>query len=493
MTDERDIDALEKSRICANCVGEAFLSAQIERDGDTGTCHYCGEDGKTISIGELADEIDAAFENHYRPTATTPSSFEHAMMKEGDYDWEREGEPVVYAIGEAAEIDEEPAEDVRKVLEEKHWDKEVAQMGDEGPFDEEAHYTAKEIDDVEYRENWRYFESNLKTEARFFSATAEATLDSIFEELADHSDPEGNPVIVEAGPETKITSLYRARVFQSGTELEKALKRPDLHVGPPPAALAKAGRMNAHGISVFYGATDANIAIGEVRPPVGSRVIVGQFMLLRKVRLLDVSALRSVYVEGSIFDPAYVGRLERARFLERLSERITRPVMPDDEPLEYLITQVIADYLASRTDPELDGILYPSVQEGTGGANVMLFHKTSRVTLMGISDGTTIDAHSVHQMEDGWETNYWVWEETPPAVPEEPEEDSDSGLNLAAIIAYSAPMAHDYDHREATLQLDLETLKVHHVQAATYAAVPYSVRRHRSEKVEPQFWAGISG
>ena len=41
---------------------------------------------------------------------------------------------------------------------------------------------------------------------------------------------------------------------------------------------------------------------------------------------------------------------------------MTAPVMPDDEPLEYLVTQTIADYLATRTEPALDGILYPSAQ-----------------------------------------------------------------------------------------------------------------------------------
>ena len=326
-TEENETE-IEQRRLCADCISESFLKAEVAKNGKDGTCHYCGEDGKTTSIGQIADEIETAFEHHYQRTTTEPSSMEYTMMKEGYYDWEREGEPVVYAIGEAAEIDEQPAEDIRHVLEDRNWHMEMAQMGEEGPFDEEAHYTAKEVDDIEYRENWLYFENSLKTEARFLNGTAKAMLDNVFEELADHSDPDGNPIIVDAGPETEITSLYRARVFQSGAGLDEALKRPDLHIGPPPTALARAGRMNAHGISVFYGATDTKVAIGEVRPPVGSRVMVGQFKLLRKVRLLDVSALQSVYVEGSIFDPAYIGRLERAKFLERLSDRITRPVMP---------------------------------------------------------------------------------------------------------------------------------------------------------------------
>jgi len=49
--------------------------------------------------------------------------------------------------------------------------------------------------------------------------------------------------------------------------------------------------------------------------------------------------------------------------------------MPNDEPFEYLATQVIADFLATRRDPELDGIIYRSAQ-ATGAAK----HRVWRVS-----------------------------------------------------------------------------------------------------------------
>lgn len=94
------------------------------------------------------------------------------------------------------------------------------------------------------------------------------------------------------------------------------------------------------GISVFYGATEPKIAINEVRPPVGSRVVVGRFDIIgrfditRPLRLLDVGALRSIYVEGSVFDSSYIRKLEKAKFLGRLSQEITMPVMPEGEPAD---------------------------------------------------------------------------------------------------------------------------------------------------------------
>jgi len=50
--------------------------------------------------------------------------------------------------------------------------------------------------------------------------------------------------------------------------------------------------------------------------------------------------------------------------------------MPDDAPLEYLITQVIAEYLAVHH--QLDGMLYNSVQADEKRANIVLFpHATA--------------------------------------------------------------------------------------------------------------------
>jgi len=384
MKDSDDDTEIKDRRLCSGCIGEAFLRAEIEKEGQSGTCHYCGNSGLTVSIDEMADRIETVFEQHYQCTATEPSSMEYAMIKDGDYDWEREGEPVVYAIASAAEIDVAPAEDIRQVPEDRHSDFERDQMGEEGPFDEGSHYVEKEADDIELQEDWRYFEDSLKTEARFFNGPGEAILKKVFEGLADHKVHDGKSIIVEAGPATDMPALFRARTFQSMTKLKEALKSPDKDIGSPPVGSALAGRMNARGISVFYGATNASVAIGEVRPPVGSRVVVGQFELLRKLRLLDVNALRSVYVEGSVFDAEYIGQLERARFLGRLSNHITMPVIPDDEPLDYLITQTIADYLANKSDAEVDGIIYPSVQGNEDGVNVVLFHKAARVELRAI-------------------------------------------------------------------------------------------------------------
>jgi hypothetical protein len=299
----------------------------------------------------------------------------------------------------------------------------------------------------------------------------------------EHKTQKGSPVVVEAGPGKELSALYRARVFQSATRLEDALKRPDKEVGPPPALAAAAGRMNALGISVFYGATDPLVALAEVRPPVGSRVVVGCFELIRPVRLLDIEALRSVEVTGSIFDRDFIRRLERAKFLKWLSHRIATPVMPDDEPFEYLPTQAIADFLATDAELDFDGLIYPSVQGSGGKPNVVLFHKAARVQPLDIPKGTEIGASLYHETEDGSEVDYWVFEEVPPKEPPSTSEIDDLSFSPAP---FTEPRS-DSDDREDTLKLDASKLTVHHINGVNFDSVEYPVVRHRSEKRQRLF------
>jgi hypothetical protein len=480
-----DSDDSDLKHVCFACVGEEFLSAEIKKDGNAAKCSYCGKKRRCFSIEELADRVESAFDAHYQRTSTEPDDFEYMMQKdkESDYEWSRHGEGVVWAIAEAAEVDEAVATDVQKLLEERHSDFESAQMGDECEFDSDSHYESKGPDDIELRENWRYFERSLKTETRFFNRSGEMTLASIFEGLADHETRGGRRVVIEAGPGEEITSLFRARVFQSPDPLKQALERPDIGLGPPPYGVATAGRMNAAGISVFYGALDPRIALAEIRPPVGSRVVVGQFTILRKLRLLDVEALKSVFIKGSIFDPSYIARLERAKFLGRLSDRISRAVMPNDELSDYLVTQAIADYLASEV--RLDGIVYPSVQAGSASRNIVLFHRAARVKEIELPYGTNVDAHLSTMTEDGPEANYWVWEEVPAEKPK-PKETGVSDVD--SILAFEpASILEDFDDRQTTLEFNLASLHVHHIEAVEFTTETHSVRRHRSIKGETPF------
>jgi len=166
------------------------------------------------------------------------------------------------------------------------------------------------------------------------------------------------------------------------------------------------------------------------------------------------------------------------------------PVMPDDEPFEYLSTQAVADFLATNANPPLDGILYPSVQSLKGNLNVVLFHKAARVKSLDIPKGTEIEARLYEDNDDGVEIYPWVWERVPseavpPAVPPiQPEPESSL---ISEVLDSSEPEEYDYEGREPTLKLDISDLQVHEVKGIEFQTEPHSVHRHRAEKGKTAF------
>jgi hypothetical protein len=488
---QHDIDELKEKKLCYHCVGEAYLSAEIRAEGKRLKCSYCDRTAKAYRIGEVVERIEAAFDQHYSRTSNEPTSWQYTLLndRESDYNWERDGEQVVYAIMNAADMPEAAAEDVQRILEDQYQDFDSAAIGEETEFSSDSYYEEKGTNDQEWQDEWRSFERSLKTEARLFNQTAAKHLASVFDGIETMRTSDGRPLVVDAGPGTGFGSIYRARVFQSDEKLEAALGRPDLHLGSPPAVLASAGRMNARGISVFYGANDPKVAVAEVRPPVGSQVAVARFEIVRPLQLLDLTALSSVSISGSVFDPKLAGRLERAMFLRSLSQRITRPVMPEDEAFDYLATQAVADFLATEAHVPLDGILFPSVQAAGNALNIVLFHKAARVETLSIPQGTEISARTGQMGEDGWEVEYSVIEEVPPSKNKSTDEEakkSDWPPDLGALIVAPWTPA-DYDDREASLRIVLDSVEIHIVRRVQFETEDHDVRRHRWEKRKLDF------
>jgi RES domain len=331
--------------------------------------------------------------------------------------------------------------------------------------------------------DWRSLENSFKTGARFFSRTVANHLTSILDGIGELETREGRPLVVDAGPGTDLHTLYRARVLQSDDKLEAAIVRPDIHLGSPPAHVAAAGRMNARGIPAFYGANNQKAAIAEVRPPVGSQIAVAQFEIIRKLRLLDLTALSDVRVTGSLADFGLAGRMEGAVFLRSLSGRITRPVMRDDEPFEYLATQVIVDFLATEALAPIDGIIFPSVQAVGDVLNVVLFHKAARVEPMNVPDGAEISASTGRWAEDGWVEDYEVLEKVPPFHGENGTNEQESGwLDFAAIEEAMPLDPGDADWRDDSLRIVPESVEVHRVKRVEFVTDQFTVKRHRREK-----------
>jgi hypothetical protein len=433
-------------RLCAECIDEPYLANLIVKHGDAGICDYCEREGSTETISELADRFEAMFQQHYEREG------------EVDYRWaEPRGESVEFIIADTGRLPDEAAADIQSVMEDRYFDFDAAAMGDQTEYDSELTYVESHVDVRDLQEDWSALEQEIKTRRRFFSRSAESGFARLFDGVHSLTTRDGRTVVRVIGPDTDIPALFRGRSFQSTARFDEALIEPERLVGSPATEHARAGRMNAQGVSVFYGATSEALALAEVRPPVGSRVITGRFDLLRPLTVLDVEALETVLVTGSLFDPNFATQLERAAFLARLARRIRMPVMPDDEATDYLVTQAMADFLSDRLEPPLDGIAYGSPQSGAEEEfNVALFNPAARVEAVAEAEGDV----SIHASGGDEEIDaYTVWTEIDSAKEPQKPPAPDDFWDIRTDETDG-----DLDLRRDTLRLDRDSLQVHHVR-----------------------------
>ena len=328
-------------------------------------------------------------------------------------------------------------------------------------------------------------------------------LDFIFGDLNDHVSAGERPVVREFNPGDEDASIWRGRAAQSTEEVKSILGLPSREIGPPPSRLAKAGRMNPQGISVFYGALDKYTCIAEVRAPVGSSVVVGKFDLLRTIRLLDLDALADVYARGSIFDPSYRELEGRAAFFTRLVSEISGPVMPQDEEVEYLSTQAVAEYLAQKTNPRIDGIIFRSSQTGGEGRNLVLFPHACRVEPYVLPAGSSLEVLLPVDILEGSDDSFddvLVLETLPSNSTEGDYKITDGERQGRPIGLFDEVESEDFENSgdatlrldsedfensgDATLRLDMESVEVLGMQAVTYTFNSRSVTRYKQTEAE---------
>ena len=317
------------------------------------------------------------------------------------------------------------------------------------------------------------FCQEIRYRARFFSQEAEKVLGQLFDDVDSLRTFDGKSVILSAGPASKISEIFRARVSQTQDTLGRILKDPVQELGAPPPKLSKNGRMNAAGISVFYGAADADTCIAEVRPPIGSHVVVGKFKIIRNISLLDLDMLSQVYAKGSYFDPQYGGRKGHAAFLRNLVGKLTKPVMPGEETFEYLPTQAVAEYLAEKISPRIDGIIFKSSQAGPKGQNIILFHNSCGVEPYILPPYTTVTVNYGWGTDEDYDDSITVYEE----LSEKPKTDVSAYFDLPEFDDALV------NNREITLQLNVnDDIDIRHVTGAKYNCPKRRVSRYRHEE-----------
>ncbi|MFA6016216.1 MAG: RES domain-containing protein [Gallionellaceae bacterium] len=459
-TQESNLTMASEKRICAACVSDEYLKAEIAKSSTVDQeCDYCETVRPTIDMGSLADRCNTVIENFYEDS----SLFDAVII----YDRAPEGDVLAVVLDRIVGPQQEVVADLVELLTDMWFDFD----SQEHRYGEEPWFVEKMKSSEPLSNEWNKMERSLMHKARYLNPDAARMFETMFGTVHDDRTCEGKLVVVELGPKCEIDTLYRARVFQTLKAMETALSHPERHIGPPPSGVGAAGRMNAKGVSVFYGATKKDIAVSEVRPPVGCHVVVGAFKLIRTLRLLDLQQLGSITVKptSSPFDPATANEASRCAFMETLTQKMVMPVMPELEEQDYLITQAIADFLSTHPKLELDGIIFPSAQnttthKDTSGHNVILFNKASMVL--------NAEEHL------GGDTRAYLWEY---------DEDSPNSRFKPEILtmvpsqregARNTSVWLDPDPIKPALELDLNSIEIYEIEGVVYRKFGHQVKRH---------------
>ena len=204
-------------------------------------------------------------------------------------------------------------------------------------------------------------------------------------------------------------------------------------------------------------------------------MIIGKFNVIRSVKLLDLGALADAYVNTSYFDSKFSEHKSRTAFLKNLVNEISRPVVPRDEGIEYLATQAVAEFLAHKASPTVDGIISPSSQTEGKGRNVVLFSHARTVEAYDLPVDSTIEvsfpSRSPEDYEDMLSEAIFVDESVPsnPSGGEPPpSKETKRPLSTAHFIEYL--LQDPEDDPEPTLQLDVDNLEVFETTGITYSS-----------------------
>ncbi len=448
-------------RICSECVSDEFLKGIIAQGQEIDqACDYCSSVRPTIDMSSLAEMCDDVIENFYEVSSLTDAVIHYGCPAEGD--------DLRAVLDSLLEPPTEVVDDLVELLGELWFD----YSSHEYKYGEDPSFIEKSSLELTLSHAWRQMEASLQHEARYLNPTAANLLEDVFGSILNDRSHQGGSVVVDLGTGNEYDTLYRARVFQSPDAMEKAFEHPERHFGPPPPGMGSAGRMNAKGVPVFYGATKPDIAVSEVRPPVGSHVVVAKFTVLRPLKVLDLRLLGMVRLksDSSLFDPETVKQATRRDFLRVLTGNIVKPVVPELEDHRYVVTQAITDFLATHSKLNLDGIIFPSAQHpdetDQPGSNVILFNKASRVLYSDERYGKRTQIYLYEYDEDSPDGRL----EPSIATREPPPE---KGPN---IWNWSAPARH-----QPALQLDLDAISIFEIKGVKYKCSYYKVH-HSTDK-----------
>ncbi|KYQ84058.1 hypothetical protein AWW72_10815 [Acinetobacter sp. NRRL B-65365] len=371
------------SSICADCIEhhDEWLYEYINIKQKKYQCSLCEEKSKLgIDAQDLAKLLRDCLEKNYE-SVNGENSYDIFSEQEV---FIQPGENLECIINRIMGFDLPFSKEISEILCKE--DSEIDTRDGSTPFFEEySYYIKRDIDCNELDYRWELLKTELKSERRFFSESARLLFNDLFSDLDDllaTNYIDDAPRFQNLRVEKVITELdcnsliYRARRADSLDGCEKFISDSIRELSPPPTEFALQGRMNPKGVSIFYGAFEVETCIAEVRSSIGSSIAMGEFKPSKTLKILNFINLERSYQLLSYLHPNYRELASRQMFLHKLHKQISTPILPGHED-EYLITQVLAEYLAYVSTYSFDGIIFGSTQ-CKGGTNIVIFPKKER-------------------------------------------------------------------------------------------------------------------
>lgn len=321
---------------------------------------------KGIPVEDVAKIVDEVFRNNY--------GLGHYNDMTDDFMGD-DLQAILYELTGADLDDVVSALAAQLVEDDNYW----PQDGEEGFYRDDASYVRSLEAFGGHSRLWDEFCKSIVYGQRFFNDRAKELLAEIFDGIhLQRSRQHSNPVF-EIRPGDPMSAVFRARI-EEDVETRKAIAQdvPN-QLGPPPSRKRRPGRMNPSGVTAFYSAFDMETCIAELRPSIGSVVVGAQFDIIVPLWVLDTTRFAGTFKEPNLFSRDHIKRTAQWRFMQRFMLEIALPISPNDEHLDYIPTQAVAEYLLNHHEFHLGGskhrieaIIYRSAQHPDGKNIVIL-------------------------------------------------------------------------------------------------------------------------
>jgi hypothetical protein len=198
---------------------------------------------------------------------------------------------------------------------------------------------------------WEQLRTELMHENRYFPAVPFDT--DRLRELLDHLQADEVPTV-----------WYRARLQTSDAPYAIG------EMGAPPKRIAGHGRANPAGIPYLYLGSTQQTAVSEIRPHTGEKACVADFSIPAGLKLVDLRNPRHLVSPFVLSGEDEIGLLRSdIGFLERLGTELTRPIVPQGAPIDYVPSQYLCEFIKKCG---YAGVIYRS--SVSDGINLALFN-----------------------------------------------------------------------------------------------------------------------